>query len=91
LVLAQAQLNKLLAGASQGEITAAQTTVNNAETALKNTQQNLTDIQTKATESLDSAYEDAQDNLNDAYLKAYNIQNFMNYFGGIISYLVFQL
>ena len=64
LSLVQAQLNKLLAGASQEEIKVAQTKVENSQVSLDTAKQNL-----------DDAYEDAVNNLNDSYLKAYNAQN----------------
>jgi len=75
LSLNNAQLNKLLAGASAEQIKAAQTAVSNAETAFQNAKQNLTDITAQAEESLGSSYEDALNTLNDTYLKAYNAQN----------------
>ena len=64
LSLVQAQLNKLLAGASQEEIKVAQTKVENGQASLNTAKQNLED-----------AYEDALNNLNDSYLKAYGAQN----------------
>jgi HlyD family secretion protein len=64
LSLAQAELDKLLAGASQEEIKVAQTKVDNKQIALDTAKQNL-----------DDAYEDALNVLEDAYLKAYNAQN----------------
>ncbi len=64
LSLVQAQLNKLLAGASQEEIKVAQTKVENSQVSLDTAKQNL-----------DDAYEDAVNNLNDSYLKAYGAQN----------------
>jgi len=64
LELAQAKLNKLLAGASAEEIKIAETKVNNAEIALST-----------AKENLEQALEDAQNSLNDIYLKSYNALN----------------
>jgi len=72
LDLAQAQLEKLLAGASQEEIQMAETAIDNAETALKSTQQNLEDVEASAEEDLKAAYEDALNVLDDSYLKADN-------------------
>ena len=64
LEVAQANLNKLLAGASQEEIDAAKTTVNNAEISLATAQNNLSD-----------AYQNASNNLDDSYLKINNSYN----------------
>lgn len=57
----QAQLDKLLAGASPEEIKVAETTIKNSEISL--------DI---ARENLNQAYEDALNTLDDSYLKLYN-------------------
>src|SRR4030042_6022407 len=62
--VAQAQLNQLLAGASEEEIKIAKTAVENSEIDLDTAEQTLTD-----------AYDDSLYVLNDAYLKAYNSQN----------------
>lgn len=75
LAVTQANLNKLLAGATSEEIKAAETAVSNAETALQNEKQNLEDIKAEAEENLDQAYNDALNVLETAYLKAYNAQN----------------
>ncbi|OGZ18600.1 MAG: hypothetical protein A2175_01240, partial [Candidatus Nealsonbacteria bacterium RBG_13_42_11] len=64
LDVAQAQLNQLLAGASEEEIKIAKTAVENSEIDLDTAEQTLTD-----------AYDDSLYVLNDAYLKAYNSQN----------------
>lgn len=64
LELSQAKLDKLLVGASQEEIKAAQTKVQNGEIDLKGAKQDLED-----------AYEDALNTLDDAYLKIYNVYN----------------
>jgi RND family efflux transporter MFP subunit len=64
LSLVRAQLDKLLAGATQEEIKIAQTEVENKQVALDIARQNLED-----------AYEDALNTLDAAYLKAYNSQN----------------
>ena len=61
LSMAQAKLNKLLAGASPEEIQIQKTAVENAEISLSVARQNL-----------DSAYEDALPILDDSYLKIYN-------------------
>ncbi len=75
LDLAQAELDKLLAGATPEEIQVAQTTIENAEISLDDAKQNLGDVQTQAQENLSSAYEDALNTLDEAYLKAYNAFN----------------
>ncbi len=67
LAVAQAKLDKLLAGATVEEIKKAETTVANKQIALDSTK-----------EDLEAAYEDAVNDLDDAYLKAYNAQNTTN-------------
>ena len=64
LIIAQAELDKLLAGSSDQEIKVAQTKVNNEETDLEIAEQNL-----------DDAYQDALNVLEDSFLKTYNAQN----------------
>jgi len=76
LSLAQAQLNKLLAGASPEEIQVAKTSVSNAEIALKDAGISLEDVESQAEENLNASYEDAENLLGDAYLKAYNAKIF---------------
>ena len=76
LIIAQAELDKLLAGSSNQEIKVAQTKVDNEEIDLKIAEQNL-----------DDAYEDALNVLEDSFLKTYNAQNSVdtvqrNYFTG---------
>jgi len=66
LSLVQSQLNKLLAGATSEKIKITQTEVQNKLVALNTANQNLQD-----------AYEDSLNVLSDAYLKAYNAQNFV--------------
>lgn len=78
LSLAQAKLNKLLAGATSEEIQVTETTVVNAQTSLESSQQSLKDVQSKAKESLDSAYEDVVNVLNDSCLKADNALRVIN-------------
>lgn len=70
--LAQAELNKLLAGATSEEIKIARTKVENAEISLANANQDLEDEKNQAEDNLDAAYEDALNVLEDAYLKIYN-------------------
>lgn len=64
LEVAQAQLNKLLAGATPEEIKIAETEVKSKQTSL--------DI---AKENLNQAYQDALNTLDDSYLKFYNALN----------------
>jgi len=64
LEIAQAKLDKLLAGSSQEEIKSAETDVNNAQISL-----------TTAEENLSQAYGSALNTLDDSYLKIYNSYN----------------
>ncbi len=75
LSLVQAQLDKLLAGASAEEIKIAQTAVTNAQTSLAAYKQTLKDTRASAEEDLNAAYEDALNTLDDSYLKSYNAFN----------------
>jgi len=70
LEVAQAKLDKTLAGASQEDIQVYQTAVDKAEVTLANEKQTLADVQTDAASDLDQAYEDALDDLKVAYTKA---------------------
>jgi len=65
---AQAQLNKLLAGATAEEISLAETQVNNAKINLENKQTSLENTRLSAENDLDEAYQDALSSLNNAYL-----------------------
>jgi multidrug resistance efflux pump len=80
--VAQAQLEQVLAGASQEEIKFYETAAENAQIVLdnslvaeENAQQSLSDVEAVAEENLNQAYEDAQSTLNDVYTKAYNASN----------------
>lgn len=64
LIIAKANLDKLLAGAKEEEIKVSQSKVENSQIALNTAKQNLAD-----------SYQDAVNDLDDAYLKAYNAQN----------------
>lgn len=75
LDVAQANYDKLLAGASQEEIKVSETKVLSAEIDLDNAKQDLTDAESEAEEDLNNAYEDALDVLDDGYLKIYNGYN----------------
>jgi len=75
LDLAQAELDKLLAGASLEEIKTAQTTVENARVAYESVLQILEDTKNLADDNLDSAYEDSLNVLEASYLKMYNAYN----------------
>lgn len=72
LALAQAELGKLMAGASEEQIQVAQTTIDNAKTTLENEEKDLDNAVVSADNNLKEAYNDAFDTLNDSYLKAYN-------------------
>jgi len=69
LKLAQAQLDKLLAGARPEEIQIARTVVENAQISLENAQKDLENAKTKAAENLRSAYESALTVLDSAEIK----------------------
>ncbi len=64
LAASQAQLNKLLAGATKEEIRQTQTKVDNAQISVNT-----------AMQTLDDSYEDALLSMEDYYLKAYNAKN----------------
>ena len=68
----QANLDKLLIGASPEEIERAEITLSNAQISLGNAQQNLENIESQSGENLKAAYEDALNVLDDTYLKIYN-------------------
>lgn len=72
LALSQAELDKLIAGASKEQIQVTQTTVDNAKTALANKEKDLVNIRASADNNLEKTYEDALNSLDDSYLKAYN-------------------
>jgi len=78
----QAQLNKLLAGASKEEIKVyetalenAQLALENARTSLRNAEINLDKVRTDAENKLAQAYQDGLNVLDDSYLKLYNAFN----------------
>ncbi|XOB40977.1 MAG: efflux RND transporter periplasmic adaptor subunit [Candidatus Nealsonbacteria bacterium] len=75
LQLYQAQLDKLIAGATSQEIQVNQTAVDNAQIALDTANQTLEDIKAQGEESLNAAYEDALNILDDSYLKITNSLN----------------
>jgi len=68
----QANLDKLLIGASPEEIERAEITLSNAQVSLGNAQQNLENIESQSEENLKAAYEDTLNVLDDSYLKIYN-------------------
>ena len=68
----QANLDKLLIGASPEEIERAEITLSNAQISLGNAQQNLENIESQSEENLKAAYEDALNVLDNTYLKIYN-------------------
>jgi len=75
LEVAQAQLDKLLAGPTAQEIQLARTSVDNAQTAVNAAEQNLEDVRSQTEASLQSAYEDALNALQDSELKIANSYN----------------
>ncbi len=75
LELYQAQLNKLLAGATSQEIQIKQTAIDNAQVAFNTAKQTLEDTKAQGKENLKSAYEDALNVLDDAYIKISNSFN----------------
>ena len=79
LQLYQAQLSKLLKGSSKEEIQIAQTSVDNAKISLTTAKQTLEDIKKDGEEDLKAAYEDALNDLDDAYLKIYNVFNTVDF------------
>ncbi len=72
LELAQAELKKLLAGASKEEIQVAKTQVSSAENVLESEKQDLKNVQKDAEQDLTAVYEDSYNTLDDAYLVLYN-------------------
>jgi len=72
LQVAQANYDKLIAGASPEEIKVSEAKVQAAQVTLNNAQQNLADVEAEAAEDLDNAYEDALNTLDDTELKLYN-------------------
>ena len=75
LQLYQAQLDKLIAGATPQEVQIKQTVVNNAQIALDTASQSLEDVKAQGQKDLESAYEDALNVLDDSYLKTSNSFN----------------
>jgi len=75
LELSQAELDKLLSGATPEEIQIAQTAVNNAKISLLINQQTLKDKKAQGEDNLKSAYEDSLNALDDAYIKISNAKN----------------
>lgn len=75
LELYQAQLSKLLAGATPEEVQISQTAVDNTQVALEVVLQALEDIRAQGQDNLKAAYEDALNVLDDSYLKISNAKN----------------
>jgi len=72
LSLVKAELNKLLAGASDETIQVAKTTVDNAQNTLNSEQKDLENAKVNAEQDLIEVYEDAYNAMDDAYLDLYN-------------------
>ena len=75
LELYQAQLSKLLTGATPEEVQISQTAVNNTRVALDVASQALEDIKAQGQDNLKAACEDALNVLDDSYLKISNAKN----------------
>jgi HlyD family secretion protein len=72
LDLVQAELDKLIAGATEEEIRSAETKVSNAQVTYEDAKNNLENIERIAENNLESAYEDALNVLETSYLKISN-------------------
>jgi len=72
LSLAEAELNKLLSGASAEEVQVAKTKKESAQDTLESEQKDLENVNTNAEQDLTEAYEDAYNTMDDAYLDLYN-------------------
>lgn len=72
MAVAEAELTRILDGATKEKIKIAQTLVSNAQISLSNEEQSLKDIEIDAKNDLDAANEDLKNYLEEAYLKAYN-------------------
>ncbi|MFH1392574.1 MAG: efflux RND transporter periplasmic adaptor subunit [bacterium] len=70
LQAAQAQLDKILSGASQEEIQVLESKILSSQTSLDNANQNLADIKQKADQILSQAYQDNTELLKNAYIKS---------------------
>ena len=69
---AQAQLDQLIAGATQSDINLAKARVESAKVNLKNKEISLDNIRLDADLDIESAYQDSVEALNSAYLNIYN-------------------
>lgn len=67
----QAQHQKLLNGPTAEELSISETIAQNARNTFTSAKQNLADIEAVAEQSLDSAYQDTLNVLDDSYLKSY--------------------
>ncbi len=67
----QAQYQKLLNGPTAEELSISETVAQNARNTFASAKQNLLDIEAVAEQSLDSAYQDTLNVLDDSYLKSY--------------------
>ena len=82
----QANLDKLLIGATPEEIERAEITLSSAQVSLKNAKQNLVNVESQSEENLKAAYEDALNVLNNSYLKIYNTFNTVDSIQGTYFY-----
>jgi len=75
LELYEAQLDKLLAGATPEEVQVKQTAVDNAQTSLRVAEQALADVRAQGEDNLEATYGDALNVLDDSYIKIFNAKN----------------
>jgi HlyD family secretion protein len=73
----QANLDKLMAGASSDDVKISQTAVQNEQIAADNARQTLTDAIDVAAKKASAVYQTGYDDLQSAYTAAYNAQNFI--------------
>jgi len=74
----QAQLDKLLAGATQEEIALAQTNVESAKVSYENAKENLEKIKNSAEKQLELYYRDAISKIDNAVLRIFDARNFVD-------------
>jgi len=70
---AQAQLDKILAGATQSDIDIAEAQVESARVSLQNKEESLNNTELDADNDIANIYQDAISDINDVYLDTYNI------------------
>jgi len=70
---AQAQLDKILAGATQSDIDIAEAQVESTRVSLQNKEDSLNNIKLDADNDIANSYQNAISDINDVYLDTYNI------------------